>query len=88
MRQHANRIKTELIARKGQQLTGQSPTICACGKSGMHQLADHMSITFMPSKGQDKRSLGFANSQARRDINLPERKLPPTHPFILCLRSD
>ena len=33
MRQHANRIKTERIARKGQQLTGQSPTICACGKS-------------------------------------------------------
>ena len=25
MRQHANRIKTELIARMGQQLTGQSP---------------------------------------------------------------
>ena len=40
MRQHANRIKTELIARKGQQLTGQSPTICVCGKSVMHQLAD------------------------------------------------
>ena len=53
MRQHANRIKTELIAREGQQLTGQSSTICACGKSVMHQLADHMSITFMPSKGQD-----------------------------------
>ena len=89
MRQHANRIKTELIARKGQQLTGQSPTICACGKSVMHRLADHMSITFMPSKGQDKRSLGFANSQARIDKNLPERKLPPTHPFFLLhLRSD
>ena len=49
MRQHANRIKTELIARKGKQLTGQSPTICACGKSVMHLLAGHMSITFMPS---------------------------------------
>ena len=88
MRQHANRIKTELIARKGQQLTGQSPTICACGKSGMHQLADHMSITFMPSKGQDKRSLGFTNSQARRDINLPERKLPPTHPPIHIMPEE
>ena len=30
MRQHANRIETGLIARKGQQLTGQSLTICAC----------------------------------------------------------
>ena len=84
MRQHANRIKTELIARKGQQLTGQSPTICACGKSGMHKLADHMSITFMPSKGQDRRSLGFANSQARRDINPPERKLGIQRTIKIC----
>ena len=64
MRQHANRIKTELIARKGQQLTGQ--------------------MTFMPSKGQDKRSLGFANSQARRDINLPERKLGIQRTIKIC----
>ena len=75
MRQHANRIETELIARKGQQLTGQSSTICACGKIITNQLPDHMSITFMLSKGQDKRPLSFANSQARRDINLAERKL-------------
>ena len=40
MRQHANRIETELIARKGQQLTGQSPTICACGKIITNQLPD------------------------------------------------
>ena len=63
MRQHANRIETELIVRKGQQLTGQSPTICACGKIIMNQLADHMSITFMLSKDQDKRPFSFANSQ-------------------------
>ena len=87
MRQHANRIKTELIARKGQQLTGQSPTICACGKSVMHQLADHMSITFMPSKGQDKRPFGFANSQARRDIK-PSRKKITTHPPIQIMPEE
>ena len=75
MRQYANRIETELIACKGQQLTDQSPTICACGKIITNQLADHMSITFMLSKGQDKRPFDFANFQARRDINLAERKL-------------
>ena len=84
MRQHANRIETELIARKSQQLTGQSPTICACGKIITNQLADHMSITFMVSKGQDKRSFSFANSQARRDINLAERKLGIQRTIKIC----
>ena len=84
MRQHANRIETELIARKGQQLTGQSPTICACGKIITNQLPDHMSITFMLSKGQDKRPFSFANSQARRDINLAERKLAIQRTIKIC----
>ena len=84
MRQHANRIKTELITRKGQQLTGQSPTICAFGKSVMHQLADHMSKTFMPSKGQDKRLFGVAHSQARRGMNLAERKLGIHRTIKIC----
>ena len=44
MRQHANRTETKLIARKGQKLTGQSQTICACGKSMVQQPADYMSI--------------------------------------------
>ena len=62
----------------------KSPTICTCGKSVVRQLADHMSITFMPSKGQDKRPFGFANSQAIRDINLAERKLGIHRTIKIC----
>ena len=86
MRQHANRFKLILIARKGQQSTGQSPTICACGKIITNQLADHMSITLMLSKGQDKRPFSFANSQARRDK--PSRKKITTHSPIHIMPEE
>ena len=79
MRQHPNWIETKL--------NRQSPTSCACGKSMMQQLADHRSIAFMPSKGQDKRPFQFhsrseSNSHASRDINLAEKNYhPPTHSY-------
>ena len=73
-----NRIETEPIARKGQQLTGQSPTICACGKSIMHQLADHMSITFMPSKGQRQKALQFRELPSKKRHKPSRQKIRNT----------
>ena len=44
----------------------------------------------MLSKGQDRRPFSFANSQARRDINLAERKLEiqRTMRFVGIKRND
>ena len=51
----------------------------------MSQLADHMSITFTLSKGQEIRPFSFANSQARRDINLADAGMVSS---VCCIIND
>ena len=79
MRQHANRIETKLIARKGQQLPGQSPTICACGM--MQQLTGH-TVNSIDAKQRSRQKILQFHKLPSRKRHKPSRKKITTHPPI------
>ena len=66
MTQHANRIETKLIARKGQQLPGQSPTICACGM--MQQLTGHTVNSIDAKQRSRQKILQFSQTPKQEEI--------------------
>ena len=80
MRQHANRKETELITCKGQQLTGQSPTICPCGKIIMNQLADHVNNIHAKQTSRQK-ALEFRKLPSKKRHKPSRKKIyhPPIH---------